>query len=97
MTTSTLSAATGSMLTAITLLAAQSAALAIGAETPDGAVREVLEKFRAIRPHEEDLAVYGLDWAPTLKEAKARAAKEHRPVFLIIVTNSFGNIYTGHC
>ena len=59
--------------------------------------RDVIEKFQAIRPDEKDLAVYGLDWAPTLKEAKARATKEHRPIFLIVVTNSFGNIFTGHC
>ena len=63
----------------------------------EDAKRDVLEKFQAIRPHDEDLAVYGLDWAPSLREAKERAAREHRPVFLIFVTNSFGNIYTGHC
>ena len=62
-----------------------------------GDVNEVLQKFSAIRPQEKDLAVYGLDWAPTLKEAKARAAEEHRPILLIIVTNSFGNLFTGHC
>ena len=62
-----------------------------------GDVRDVLEKFRTVRPQESDLAVYRLDWSPTLSEAKARAAREHRPVFLILVTNSFGNIYTGHC
>ena len=59
--------------------------------------QDVLEKFRNVRPQEADLAIYGLDWSPTLKDAKERAAREHRPVFLILVTNSFGNIYTGHC
>ena len=62
-----------------------------------GDVRDILQKFKSIRPQDKDLALYGLDWAPTLRDAKARAAKEHRPIFLIVVTNSFGNIYTGHC
>ena len=62
-----------------------------------GDVRDILQKFQTIRPQDKDLALYGLDWAPTLRDAKARAAKEHRPIFLIVVTNSFGNIYTGHC
>jgi hypothetical protein len=56
-----------------------------------------LEKYRSVRPQEQDLAIYGLDWAPTLKDAKVRAAKEQRPIFLIVITNSFGNVYTGHC
>jgi hypothetical protein len=60
-------------------------------------VQEVLRQFNAVRPAESELALYRLDWAPTLKEAMTRAANEHRPIFLIIVTNSFGNIYTGHC
>lgn len=75
----------------------QAAAQSQPASTPDDSVRAVIEKFQAIRPVEKDLAVYGLDWAPTLKEAKVRAEREHRPVLLIVVTNSFGNIYTGHC
>ena len=62
-----------------------------------GDVLDILQKFNSIRPQDKDLALYGLDWAPTLSDAKARAAKEHRPIFLIVVTNSFGNIYTGHC
>lgn len=67
------------------------------ATTRDEAVRDVIEKFQAIRPDGKNLAVYGFDWALTLKDAKVRAATEHRPIFLIVVTNSFGNIYTGHC
>jgi hypothetical protein len=81
----------------ILLGAQQATAESRPAELPADSVRAVIEKFQAIRPDENDLAVYGLDWAPTLNEAKARAAKEHRPIFLVVVTNSFGNIYTGHC
>jgi hypothetical protein len=75
----------------------QAAAQPQPATSADDSVRAVIERFQAIRPDEKDLAVYGLDWAPTLTEAKDRAAQEHRPVLLIVVTNSFGNIYTGHC
>jgi hypothetical protein len=63
----------------------------------EAAVRNVLDKFRSFRPDDNDLAIYQLDWAPTLKDAKEKAAREQRPIFLIVVTNSFGNMYTGHC
>jgi hypothetical protein len=57
----------------------------------------VLARVEAARPSPEELAIYSLDWAPTLAAAKERAAKEKRPVFLVFVTNSFGNICSGHC
>jgi hypothetical protein len=60
-------------------------------------VQKVLDKYRAARPGAKDLAIFQLDWAPTLKDAKARAAREERPIFLIVVTNSFGNMHSGHC
>jgi hypothetical protein len=60
-------------------------------------VANVLAKFRAARPDAKDLAIFQLDWAPTLKEAKAKAVKERRPILLIVVTNSFGDIHSGHC
>ena len=66
-----------------------------GADQSD--VKSVLEKFKSVRPHEADLAIYQLDWLPTLMEAKARAAKEERPIFLVVVTNSFGDLFSGHC
>jgi hypothetical protein len=62
-----------------------------------GDVRAVLERYRTVRPTMEDLAIFDLDWAPTFGEAKARAAKGNRPIFLIVVTNSFGNMCSGHC
>jgi hypothetical protein len=43
------------------------------------------------------LAIFQLDWTPTLKDAKAKAAKERRPIFLIVVANSFGDMQSGHC
>ena len=57
----------------------------------------ILEKYREVRPAEADLDVYTIDWAPGLKEARERAAKERRPVLLVVVTNSYGNLYSGHC
>ena len=64
-----------------------------------GTVERILEKARAERPSDESLAFYRHDWAPSLKEAKARAAKENRPVFFIAVTNISGpdDVFTGHC
>src|SRR5262245_25436298 len=62
-----------------------------------GDVRSVLDKFRSVRPQAADLAIYQLDWMPTLKAAKEKAAKEERPIFLVVVRNSFGDLRSGHC
>jgi hypothetical protein len=66
-----------------------------GAEPGD--VKDVLEKFQSIRPKAAELALYQLDWTPTLKAAREKAAKEERPIFLVMVTNSFGDMFSGHC
>jgi RNA polymerase sigma factor (sigma-70 family) len=63
----------------------------------DAEVQKILDKYLAIRPDDKDLAIFQLDWAPTLKAAREKAAREKRPIFLLVVTNSFGNLYTGHC
>jgi len=68
---------------------------AVAAQAADR--REVIEKFEQVRPTAEDLAIYQLDWLPTLKEAREKAAREDRPIFLVVVTNSFGDVCTGHC
>jgi hypothetical protein len=60
-------------------------------------VRGVLNEFQSVRPTAADLAIYQLDWVPTLKAAKEKAAREQRPIFLVVVRNSFGNICSGHC
>lgn len=60
-------------------------------------IQNVLGKYRSIHPKAADLCIYDLDWMPTLKAAKEKAAKEGRPVFLVVVTNSFGNVCSGHC
>jgi RNA polymerase sigma factor (sigma-70 family) len=60
-------------------------------------VPKVLEKFRSTRPEAKDLAIFRLDWVATLQAAKAKAAQELRPILLMVVTNSYGNMYSGHC
>jgi hypothetical protein len=80
------------------LMAAVLALAPAGAHGGDqGDVKSVLDKFQAVRPQAADLALYQLDWMPTLKAARERAAKEERPIFLVVVTNSFGDLYSGHC
>jgi uncharacterized protein (TIGR03067 family) len=63
----------------------------------DGTLQQVLNKYRSFRPEARDLAIFQLDWVATLKQARDRAAREKRPIFLMVVTNSYGNLYTGHC
>jgi len=73
-------------------------AFAAGAQAADQREADrVIDRFQAVRPRAAELAIYELDWLPTLKEAKAKAARENRPVFLVVVTNSFGDVCTGHC
>jgi hypothetical protein len=79
----------------VAILAMFRLAGAQGADRSD--VQRVLDKFQSVRPQAADLALYQLDWMPTLKAAKQRAAKEQRPIFLVVVTNSFGDLYSGHC
>jgi hypothetical protein len=60
-------------------------------------VPKILDRYRSLLPDEKDLAIFQLDWQPTLKDARDNAARTQRPVFLVVVTNSFGNMVTGHC
>ena len=79
------------------LIAALWATGLLHAQAPDGDVRKTLDQYRLVRPTDKDLAVFQLDWVPTLKDARERAAKEQRPILLLVVTNSYGNLFTGHC
>ena len=62
-----------------------------------GYIKSTLDKFQSVRPQAADLALYQLDWMPTLKAAREKAAREERPIFLVVVTNSFGDLFSGHC
>jgi hypothetical protein len=79
------------------LIAALSTTSLLHAQVPDRDIRKILDKYRLFRPADKDLAIFQLDWVPTLKVAKERAAKEQRPILLLVVTNSYGNVFTGHC
>ncbi len=70
--------------------------LAVG---QDGEEARLLARYRECRPSDDSLRFYRLDWAADLAAAKARAAKERRPVFFIAVTNISGpdTFFTGHC
>lgn len=73
------------------------AALALQSAVP-AQVATILAKFEAAKPSEKALAFYSLDWATSLQDARTRAAKEHRPIFLILNTNITAgtNFYSGH-
>lgn len=63
----------------------------------DSEASEILDRYESLRPTERELALFRLDWAATLHEAKERAVREGRPVFLISVENEHGGLYGGHC
>ncbi len=73
-------------------------ACALGARAADQRdVQRALDRYAAVRPKGADLAIYQLDWSPTLQAAREKAAKGGRPIFLVVVLNSFGNVRSGHC
>ena len=63
----------------------------------DAGVKRILARYQAIRPAARDLGMYRLDWADSLDIALKRAAKENRPVCLIIIHAKYGDIASGHC
>lgn len=73
------------------------AAVAAAAQEPE-AVRHIHEKFQAAKPTAEQLAFFTLAWEPNLAAAKARAAKEKRPIALVTVHNitSACGFFSGH-
>lgn len=62
-------------------------------------VRQVLQGYQAARPTDSELSLFQLDWAANLKEAKARAAKEKRPIFFVstMQLKDAGDLRGGHC
>ena len=67
------------------------------APAQDSAVKSVLDRYADFRPAAKDLAMYQIDWAPSLAEAQKRALQEKRPVFLVIIHAQYGDLTSGHC
>ena len=69
------------------------------ATAPDPEVARILEAYEAVRPGDDELGLFKLDWAGSLKEAKERAAKENRPIFFVSTTQleRAGDLRGGHC
>ena len=63
----------------------------------DSDAQKILKRYDALRPGARDLAMYRLDWAASLQEARGRAAREKRPVLLVIVHAKYGDLFPGHC
>lgn len=63
----------------------------------EGEAAKILERVRSFTPTVKDLGWYQLNWVPNLKEAREKAAREKRPICLLVCINVFGNLYTGHC
>ncbi|MEI6232770.1 MAG: hypothetical protein WCT04_06950 [Planctomycetota bacterium] len=64
----------------------------------DDAARRISARFDAAKPDAKRLAFFSLDWCMNLKDAKERAAKEHRPILVILNTNITAgtNFFSGH-
>jgi hypothetical protein len=59
--------------------------------------QRILARYQSLRPAAKNLGMYRLDWADSLDVALKRAAKEKRPVCLIIIHAKYGDIASGHC
>lgn len=79
--------------------AAPRAAVSEGTGPPEADAGRILAAYQAARPPDRDLGVFRLDWAASLKEAKARAAREKRPIFFVSTTQlkDAGDLKGGHC
>ena len=67
------------------------------ASAQDRQVQSVLDRYQDFRPRADELAMYRLDWAASLEQAQQRAAREQRPVFLVIIHAQYGDLGSGHC
>ena len=76
----------------LTLFLAGSTAWAQNAE-----VRQVLRAYEKMRPGDEALSMYRLDWEESLLAAQIRGLRENRPICLVIIHARYGDITSGHC
>lgn len=61
------------------------------------AAADTLARFAQLRPGDDALAMYRLDWAGSLDDALKTAAKDKRPVLLVVIHAKYGDMITGHC
>jgi hypothetical protein len=71
--------------------------LASSSMAQDAAATQIQKDYEVARPLVRDLGWWQLDWTPNLKEARAKATKENRPICLLVCINVFGDLKTGHC
>ena len=71
------------------------ATTAAGAQTEDA--RQVLDRYRKLKPTDDELAMYRLDWVGSLEAAKRRAVEENRPILVFAIHARYGDLFTGHC
>lgn len=76
---------------------ALAALLALPAAAQNAEAMKALDRFQELRPGDDALAMYRLDWASDLAEAQKRASKEKRPVLLVVIHAKYGDMITGHC
>ncbi len=74
-----------------------STAMPVVATAQDETAKSILEQYEEFRPSDAELAMYELDWAPSLEVAKTRAAREKRPILLVVIHAQYGDIHSGHC
>ena len=81
--------------TAAIALALAAVTTATRAQTDEA--RQVLDRYRELKPTDDELAMYRLDWVNSLEAAKRRAAEEDRPILVVAIHARYGDLFTGHC
>ena len=93
------SAPGGSSLRVVRILRLLLGLFATAVMSQAGPEAEILKAYDAARPADHELGVFRLDWADSFNDAKTRAAREKRPIFLVCTTQlkDAGNLRDGHC
>ena len=73
------------------------AALTTATRAQTDEARQVLDRYRELKPTDDELAMYRLDWVNSLEAAKRRAAEESRPILVVAIHARYGDLFTGHC
>lgn len=60
--------------------------------------KRIQTRFEKAKPDAKRLAFYSLDWEMSLNDARKRAAKEKRPILIVLNTNITAgvNFFSGH-